>query len=132
MTTIPLSHQDLVDKPVPLTLVTLMPDGHPQASVVWATRDRQHILVNTERGRLKERNMTTDPRVTLLFIDPQNQFRYMEVRGRVEEITENGALAHRERLGKLYLGDDFKADPSQDKDVRVIVRISPIKVYVQG
>ena len=132
MAAIPTTHQDLVDKPYPLTLITLMPDGYPQASVVWATRDGNDILVNTERGRLKERNMTRDPRVTLLFVDPADQFRFMEIRGRVQEITEKGALEHRELLGKLYLGPDFKADLSQDKDARVIARIQPIKIYTQG
>jgi len=109
-----------------------MPDGHPQASIVWANRDGNDILVNTERGRQKERNMQRDPRVTLMFIDPTNQFRFMEIRGIVTEITEDGALEHRDLLGKSYLGADFQADPSKDKDVRLIVRIKPLKIHARG
>ena len=105
-TRIPVSHRDLAECPRVAALTTVMPDGSPQTSVVWCDLDPdgEHVRVNTMRGFLKERNMRRDPRVTLLCYDPADDGRYLEVRGTVEEMTEDGALAHLDALTSKYAG----------------------------
>ncbi|MBN1201841.1 MAG: PPOX class F420-dependent oxidoreductase [Anaerolineae bacterium] len=130
-TPIPASHTDLLEGPVTVALVTIMPDGQPQATPVWCSYDGTHILVNTARGRRKDRNMTADSRVTILAIDPTDPYRWLEVRGTVDEVTETGALDHINALSKLYTGrDDFYAPmPDQrGKETRVIYKIKPERV----
>ena len=101
---IPLSHRDLVECPPVAALTTVMPDGYPQTSVVWCDFDGECVRVNTMRGFQKERNMRRNPRVTLLCFDPRNNLRYLEVRGTVVEMTEEGALAHLDELASKYAG----------------------------
>lgn len=129
---IPLSHVDLLERALPAVLVTLLSDGRPQASVVWFAYANGTFSVNTERGRLKLRNMERDPRVTLMIVDPENQHRYLEVRGDVTSISENGALEHRAMIDRMYLGPDHFTDPASDKGTRVIVEIDPVKVVGYG
>jgi PPOX class probable F420-dependent enzyme len=113
-------------------LVTLLADGRPQASVVWFDYLNEVFQVNSERGRLKVRNMERDKRVTLLIVDPKNQHRYLEVRGDVVAIEEDGALEHRVHLDARYLGPDHRTDLSNDQGARVIVSIRPVKVVAYG
>lgn len=101
---IPTTHLDLVQGPPVAALTTLMPDGSPQTSVVWCDFDGTHLRVNCMRGFRKERNMRGDPRVTLLCYDPRRPLRFLEVRGRVVEMTEEGARDHLDGLASLYLG----------------------------
>ena len=101
---IPDTHRDLVECPPVAALTTLMPDGSPQTSVVWCDFDGAHVRVNTMRGFRKERNMRRDPRVTLLCYDPREPLRYLEVRGVVEGMTEDGARAHLDALASRYAG----------------------------
>ena len=101
---IPASHGDLVECPPIAALTTLMPDGSPQTSVVWCDFDGTFVRVNTMRGFLKERNMRRDPRVTLLCYDPRRPLRYLEVRGTVVEMTEEGAQQHLDALTSKYAG----------------------------
>jgi PPOX class probable F420-dependent enzyme len=129
---IPATHHDLSETALPAMLVTLMQDGRPQASVVWFDYFNEVFRVNSERGRLKVRNMERDPRVTLLIVDPKNQHRYLEVRGDVVSVEEDGALEHRAHLDALYLGPDHRTDPSNDQSTRVIVSIKPEKVVAYG
>lgn len=102
--TIPPDFLDLVNAPPVAALTTLMPDGRPQTTVVWCDYDGAHVRVNTMRGFRKEKNMRRDPRVTLLCYDPREPLRYLEVRGTVVEMTEEGAMAHLAALGLLYTG----------------------------
>lgn len=132
---IPASHRDLLDGPVFVTLVTLMPDGHPQATPVWCNTDSDYILINSVRGRQKDRNMGRDPRVTILAIDPQNPYRWIQVRGKVVEVTEKGAVEHINALSKLYTGnEDYYAfsPAAKGKETRVIYRIEPLKITARG
>ncbi|MEP0763391.1 MAG: PPOX class F420-dependent oxidoreductase [Chloroflexota bacterium] len=132
---IPASHRDLLDGPVFVTLVTLMPDGHPQATPVWCNTDGDYILINSVRGRQKDRNMGRDPRVTILAIDPQNSYRWIQVRGKVVEVTEKGAVEHINALSKLYTGnEDYYAfsPAAKGKETRVIYRIEPLKITARG
>jgi PPOX class probable F420-dependent enzyme len=93
-----------VECPPVAALTTLMPDGSPQTSVVWCDFDGTHVRVNTMAGFRKERNMRRDPRVTLLCYDPRRPLRYLEVRGVVEEMTEEGAPEHLDGLASRYAG----------------------------
>lgn len=130
---IPDSHRDLFDRPVVVTLVTVMPDGQPQATPVWCMYDGTHVIVNTARGRQKDRNMTRDSKVTVLAVDPDNPYRYLEVRGTVAEVTEVGAVdvinALSERYtGKTpYYGSNAPAELAQT-EVRVTYKITPVRV----
>jgi PPOX class probable F420-dependent enzyme len=101
---IPDSHRDLVECPPVCALSTLSALGAPQTSVVWCDFDGTHLRVNTMRGFAKERNMRRDPRVTLLCYDPREPLRYLEVRGTVVEMTEDGAGAHLDALASKYIG----------------------------
>jgi PPOX class probable F420-dependent enzyme len=101
---IPESHLDLVECPPVAALTTVMPDGSPQTSVVWCDFDGELVRVNTMRGFAKERHMRRNPRVTLLCYDPRDDARYLEVRGIVEDMTADGAMAHLDALTSKYAG----------------------------
>ncbi len=122
--TIPDKFRDLFHKPAFANLATLMPDGRPQVTPVWIDYDGSRLLVNTAKGRVKDRNMRRDPRVSLSILDPENPYRYLEVRGKVSEVTENGADAHIDKMAKKYLGKD-KYPFRQPGEVRVLFKITP-------
>jgi hypothetical protein len=126
MATIPDSHLDLLTSKAFAHFVTLMPDGAPQTSPVWCDFDGECALINTERGRMKFRNVQSDPRVALSVTAPENPYRYLEVRGRVVETVEQGGGAHADRLAQRYMGVD-RYPYNQPGDVRVILRIRPEK-----
>jgi PPOX class probable F420-dependent enzyme len=131
---IPASHLDLVDCPRVAALTTVMPDGYPQTSVVWCELDGGDVLVNTMRGFRKERNMRRDPRVTILGYDPRQPLRFLEVRGRVVEMTEDGAAEHLDRLASRYAGRPIRyfgdCIPRRfaETEVPVLCRIRPTHV----
>jgi PPOX class probable F420-dependent enzyme len=131
---IPESHLDLVECPRVAALTTVMPDGSPQTSVVWCDFDGEVVRVNTMRGFLKERNMRRNPRVTLLCYDPRDDGRYLEVRGIVEEMTEDGAMAHLDALTSKYAGRPMRyfgeCVPAAlaETEVPVLCRIRPTHV----
>jgi PPOX class probable F420-dependent enzyme len=128
---IPASHLDLVECPPVAALTTIMPSGYPQTSVVWCDFDGACVRVNTMRGFAKERNMRRDPRVTLLCYDPRQPLRYLEVRGTVIEMTEDGAAAHLDALASKYAGRRIRyfgdAIPAgfADTETPVLCRIRP-------
>ncbi len=129
---IPQSKLDLLEGPVVVTLVTLNPDGHPQATPVWCSYDGTHIWINSDKGRRKDRNMKRDSRVTICALDPDNPYRYLEVRGVVEEITEEGGAAHINMLSKQYFGrDDFYNgdEARRARETRVIFKIKPLQAH---
>ena len=126
-TNIPQSFKDLFDKKAFAHLATLMPDGSPQVTPVWCNFDGALVWINSAKGRVKDKNMRRDKRVALSIQDPDNAYRYMEIRGQVAEITEDGADAHIDKLAKKYLGKDqypFRGNG----EVRVIYKIRPVKV----
>ncbi len=127
---IPDSVLDLFQKPVLAHLATVMPDGTPQVTPVWVDFDGTHILVNTSRGRRKELNMAKQPKVGLDIVDSANPWHWLSVRGHVEEITEEGALDHINKLSKKYTGQD-KYGRLQPGEVRVICKIVPERVIAQ-
>ena len=121
---IPESYKDLFSKRIFASLATLMPDGRPQVTPVWCDFDGQHVLVNSAKGRQKDRNMRRDPRVSLALVDLDNPYRYLEIRGHVAEVTEEGADAHIDRMAKKYLDKD-KYPFRQPGEVRVLYKIEP-------
>jgi PPOX class probable F420-dependent enzyme len=123
------AQRKLIEDPNLAHVVTLFKDGSPQVTPVWVDCDDTHILINTAEGRQKPRNLARDPRVALSIAAQDNQQMYMEVRGRVVEITREGAFEHISKLGRKYMGPDF-VYPKRDGEVRVIVRIEPD--YVSG
>jgi PPOX class probable F420-dependent enzyme len=132
---IPDSHKDLLEGPVVVTLVTVMPNGQPQATPVWCSTDGSHVLINTARGRQKDRNLQRNPKVTVLAIDPKNPYRWMEIRGVVSDSTEVGALDHINALSKLYRGqEDYyaKMPERRGKETRVTYQITPMHVNTGG
>ncbi|HEX3052422.1 MAG TPA: PPOX class F420-dependent oxidoreductase [Aggregatilineaceae bacterium] len=132
---IPTAFQDLLENPVFVSLVTIMPDGQPQATPVWIDYDGTYIWVNSARGRQKDQNIERDPRVTILAVDPKNPYRWMEVRGRVETITEAGGVDHINKLSKKYRGieDYYSTNPERrGQETRVIYKVRPHKVNTNG
>jgi len=127
MNTIPDKYRDLLDRPIVVSLATLMSDGSMQVQPVWCSFDGAHILINTEKGRQKYRNMSRRPAVTILAIDPEDNTRWLEVRGTVAGETEEGANAHIDELARLYMGVD-KYPLHNEGDVRVIFKITPQRV----
>jgi PPOX class probable F420-dependent enzyme len=129
--TIPDKFKDLLQKKAFASLATLMPDGSPQVTPVWFDVDGGHIRVNSAKGRVKDRNMRRAPRVALAILDPDNPYRHVAVRGRVVDVTEQGADAHIDALAKKYLGQD-RYPGRAPGEVRVIYRIVPERVTVMG
>ena len=105
-------------------LATVMPDGSPQVTPVWVDYDGRHILVNTAEGRQKPRNIRRDPRVAIDVIRQGSEYAFAQVRGRVVEITSEGAEEHIDRLAKKYLGRD-KYPFRQAGEERIIFKIAP-------
>jgi len=127
---LPEEKKDLLERPIVVTLVTLMPDTHPQANPVWFNWDGEYIWVNSAKGRQKDKNMRARSRVTILSVDPNNPYRYLEVRGEVVEITEEGAVDHINLLSNRYRGqpDYYASMPDRrGKETRVTYKIRPIK-----
>jgi PPOX class probable F420-dependent enzyme len=122
--TIPDSHLDLFRKKAFASLATLMPGGQPQVTPVWVDYDGRFVVVNTAQGRQKDRNLQRDGRVALSILDPDNPYRYLEVRGRVAERTAEGADQHIDAMARKYLGKD-KYPFRQPGEVRVLYRIEP-------
>ena len=132
---IPESHQDLLLRPVNGVLTTMMPDGQPQMSIVWTDYDGDHILINTILERQKGKNMNANPLVNILLIDPNDGARYLEVRGQVTEITQEGAVPHADRqtqaysnsAKQLFYGDIYPKE-KRFQETRVIAKITPRKI----
>lgn len=111
-------------------VATVMADGTPQVTPVWVDYDGQHVIFNTAKGRVKERNLRRNPKVALTVSDPANPYRYIQVRGQAE-LIEEGADASIDRLAKKYLGVDTYPY-RQPGEQRIIVRITPEAVQAWG
>ncbi|MGW2106623.1 PPOX class F420-dependent oxidoreductase [Streptomyces sp. NPDC001948] len=121
--------RSLLDSPHPAVLSTLNPDGSPQSSVVWVSRDGGELLISTEQGRRKERNILRDPRVGLTVFDLANSDLYVEIRG-TATVSEDVGRAVAVRIAEEYLGpgggkEYLEAPPER---IRVVVRITPTKI----
>ncbi len=110
------------------SLATVNKDGSPQVSIVWIDYEDEVILINTAKGRVKTNNMQRDPRVSISITDSENPYYQVTIKGRVIEITEDGAVYHINSLAKKYLNQD--RFPVVDNEVRVKIKIKPEKTYV--
>ena len=123
MASIPAAFHDLFEKQTFAHLTTMTADGEPHTTPVWIDYDADDdlILVNTERGRRKERNVARDPTVSVSMVDPDNPYRFLSVTGVVESTTTEGARDHIDALAQRYLGEDEYPTPVETE--RVILRI---------
>lgn len=122
MNKIPESHIDILNKKSFAHVATLMADGTPQVTPVWVDYDGEFIIINSARGRVKDRNMKVGAPVAVEVMDADNPYRYLQVRGKVAEVTEAGADASIDKLAKKYMGADsypFR----KEGEVRVIYKI---------
>jgi PPOX class probable F420-dependent enzyme len=132
MAAIPDQYLDLInDKKAFAHLATIMPDGSPQVTPVWFDYVGGAIRVNSARGRVKDRNMKEGAAVALSILDPDNAYRYLQIRGHIRKVTEAGAGAHIDSLAKKYLGKD-KYPFAQPGEVRAIYEIEPRRVSGMG
>jgi PPOX class probable F420-dependent enzyme len=132
---IPESHKHLLLDPIVVGLVTVMPDGQPQATPVWVDYDGTYVIVNTARGRQKDRNMKPGAKVTLLSINPKDGHDWLEIRGVVASETEEGAVDVINGLSLKYRGEpDYYASSPALRGVqqRVTYRIEPLRVNTSG
>ena len=111
------------------TVVTLMPNGQPQALLTWIDTDGEQLLVNTEPQRQRARNIRRDPRITVLIHSAENPWDWAEVRGHVDEVV-GGQVArdHIDALSQKYVGTDYRNPIGPDG--RIILRITPDKTNV--
>ncbi len=126
--------QDLLELlrwPSTCYVATTMPDGSPQLTQTWVDTDGQRVLVNSVQGFLKVRNIERDPRVAIAVSDPDNPRRYFQVRGRVVDVTTEGAADHIEKLSRKYLGTPYPWFGGRDQ-VRVVIAIEPEKISGMG
>jgi PPOX class probable F420-dependent enzyme len=128
-TPIPPSHSDLLERPIVAALATTLPNGTPQVTAIWFNISDGQIHINSAAGRLKDRAIRANPYVALMVLDPQDPYRYIQVRGPVVLITEEGGDEHINALSHRYAGKDYAFVPGQ---VRVRYVIRPEHVDVQG
>lgn len=126
MATIPEDKLDLFEKPAIATIATLLSDGRPQVTPVWVDYDGTHLLVVTRKGTRKHENVERDPRVTVTVLDPDDSYRYVEVRGDVEAMPEEGALAFSDEQARRYWG--VEQYPYERDAPRVLLHIRPERV----
>ena len=132
MVAIPDQYLDLLQQKKALAnLATVMPDGSPQVTPVWFDYAGGLVRVNSAKGRVKVRNMSEGARVALAIVDPENPYRYIQIRGRVARVTEQGASEHIDSLSKKYLGKD-KYPFGQPGEVRMTFEIEPTSTQVMG
>jgi len=121
----------LLRLPSPCYLSTLMPDGSPQQTQAWVDTDGENILINSVAGFQKIRNIEGDPRVALTVSDPENPNRYFAVRGRVLNVTADGAADHIEKLAQRYLGGPYPWYGGRDQ-TRLLITIEAHKISGVG
>jgi PPOX class probable F420-dependent enzyme len=129
MTAVPLTDDllALLRGSSPCFISTIMPDGSPQLTQTWVDTDGEHIIINTVEGFQKLKNIARDPRVAVAIADPQNFFRYFQIRGRVVATTTEGGAEHIEQLSQKYMGGPYVWHGGRDQ-VRVIITIEPEKI----
>ena len=131
MTDIPSGFKDLLEKKAFASLATVNADGTPQVTPVWVDYDGTHVRFNTARGRVKDKNLQRNPRIALSIQDPDNPYRYLQIRGRVVEVTEKGADDHIDALAKKYTGQERYAH-RRPGEVRITVKVLPEKIQSMG
>lgn len=131
MAVLPDKYLDLLGaKKAFASIATVMKDGSPQVTPVWFDYAAGKIRVNTARGRVKARTMRKGASVALSIMDPDNPYRYLQIRGRVVNVTESGADAHIDALANKYLGQNYPF--RQPGEVRVLYEIEPTSAQAMG
>jgi len=128
---VPESHRDLLDRPIIVALATFMPNGTIQVTPIWCSYDGTHIIVNATATRQKHQNMVECPHVTIMVFDPDDPFRYLEVRGIVEEITAEGGGESMDELSLSYTGKHKRYGieaPTREEDERLLYKIKALHV----
>ncbi len=128
---LPAALLELLHRPSTCYLATLMPDGSPHLTQVWVDTDGEHVLINSVEGFRKIRNIARDPRVALTVSDPDRPTRYFSVRGRVLDVTRDGAVDHIEKLAQRYLGRPYPWWGGRDQ-VRLLLTIEADKITGGG
>lgn len=131
--TIPASHLDLLTGPVYAVFTTVAANGQPENTVVWCSWDGSHLLVNTAAGRRKHKNVLANPKVALTAVDPKDPYRWIDVRGVVEEIEEDKGYANINAHARLYVGVDeyyggYAPIERKGTEDRIILKIRPDRV----
>ncbi len=129
MAQIPASHQDIFEKLSFAHVATVNDNGTPQVTPVWVEYDGDHVLINSAKGRKKDRNLRANPEIALSVQDPDNPYRYVGIQGKIVEITEEGGYNHINKLSHKYGGKDYPKNPGE---VRVIYKIEPSRVWTMG
>ena len=129
--TLPDDLLDLLRKPSPCFLSTLMADGSPQVTETWVHTDGEHVIINTVVGFVKVRNVERDPRVAVAIQDPENPFRYIQVRGEVVNMTTEGGAESIEALSQKYTGQPYPWYGGRDQQ-RIVLTIKANSVSGQG
>ena len=128
---VPEAYRDLIDKPLVIALATTLPDGTPQVTPVWFYEEDGYFYVNTAVGRLKDKAMRANPYVAGMVLDPQNPYRYFQIRGPIVAFTEGPAgRAGINRLSERYTGNPVYRGPADE--ARVNIKIAPQKVLAEG
>ena len=130
MADIPDKYRDLMSKKAFANVATVMSDGSPQVTPVWFDYTNGKIRVNTAKGRVKARTMTPGAKVAVSIMDPDNAYRYVQVRGTVARATEDGAEQHIEDLSHKYLGKPYPN--RQPGERRIMIEITPEAVNTMG
>ncbi len=131
MTQIPENFRDLLGAKALAHIATIGPEGEPQSNPVWFGWDGTHVLFSQTKTRQKYRNVQRDPRIALSITDPQNPYRYLEIRGRVARIEDDQDLSFINSMAKKYLGKD-KYPWHQPGDERVVIHVQPERTTHQG
>ena len=121
----------MLRKPSTCYLATTMADGSPQLTQTWVDTDGEHIIINSVQGYVKIKNIALDPRVTVAISMPDNPTRYFQIRGRVVNVTTEGAADHIEKLSLKYTGAPYRWYGGRGQ-VRMIIVIEPEKVVTLG
>jgi PPOX class probable F420-dependent enzyme len=132
---IPLGYDDLLAGPICVTMTTVMADGSLQSSVVWRKHEGDHWLVGVGKESLKYRNLQANPQVAFTAIDPENPYRYLEVRGEVVEFAPDPPPEWWDELSQFYTGQDYYGnfEPVENRDdTGVVVKIKPTRIRGNG
>lgn len=130
MSLIPSSHADILDTKALAALALVKADGTPQVTPLWFDLEGDLIVINTARGRVKDKILSRMPKVALAIVDPANAYRYIQIQGTVVACSEEGARDVIDRLSLKYLGTKYPF--AQPGEVRVTFKIRPERVQTMG
>lgn len=111
-------------------VATTRRDGSPQVSPIWVDFDGTHIILNSEEKRAKVKNLRRDPRVSVSVFDQGNPYSYVQIQGRVVELTPEGGAEGIDKMAQKYLGQE-KYPYNKPDDVRIVIKIEPLKITGQ-